>query len=278
MNFWVGIAEPDESGWSHYCSERGGTIHLKVSHPGLRAYVFCPLCAGIVVPNGPLHRYEGRDWSEVPREGPRCPHGRPDGRCLDFANSYPEIIADYEYNIQEYAVARLACAYGVAEAVQSWARPCARCRNEFAERHHPTLAVELEHLHEAISLKSREAQTAVREVARAEHLVRDLERWLEGLVFSLGQRREEPIGFVYAISNGEAIKIGWSAHHPAGAGGRLADLQTGSHAELRLVGAVEGTRGTEQHLHARFASHWLRGEWFSPAPEILRHFGASTDA
>jgi transposase-like protein len=192
--------------------------------------------------------------------------------------THPELAADYELNIQEYAVARLAKEYGVEGSLRDWARLCARCRNSFAEDHHAKLAHELERLHHAIAEDSRKAQAVVREVARAEYLVHNVELWLQGVVFSLNERRDEPSGFIYAISNGETIKIGWSARHPGGARGRLAELQIASHIELKLLGVIEGTRSEEQFLHARFSEERVRGEWFKATPQILQHFGAFPEA
>lgn len=212
---------------------------------------------------------EADEW-----DGPLCLHEQPDARCLDLSDANPEVAADYELNIQEYAAAGLAKKYGVKGAIEDWARLCARCRNEFAKNNHAALGFDLECLHKAIAQDSRLAQTQIREVAHAEHLVNDLERWLQEIVLSAGQQCVAPNGFIYAVSNGEAIKIGWSSRHPGSARGRLMDLQIASHLELNLIGAIVGTRSEEQSLHLRFAGHRLRGEWFAAVPEILQHFGA----
>lgn len=85
------------------------------------------------------------------------------------------------------------------------------------------------------------------------------------------RRPEDPInGFVYAISNGSHIKIGWSARHPDLA--RLAGLQVGSPHDLKVVGALVRARGDERHIQSRFKEHWIRGEWFQDVPEIRAFF------
>lgn len=81
-----------------------------------------------------------------------------------------------------------------------------------------------------------------------------------------------PVGYVYAITDGEAVKIGWSARHPASPGGRLTQLQTAHAKELHLVGAVLAPQQHEAELHAKFSEHRLRGEWFRYVSEIVEHF------
>lgn len=43
---------------------------------------------------------------------------------------------------------------------------------------------------------------------------------------------------------------------------RLAELQSGSPDDLRLVSKIDGGRAVEQQLHRRFAALRVRGEWF----------------
>jgi hypothetical protein len=72
---------------------------------------------------------------------------------------------------------------------------------------------------------------------------------------------------VYFIRAGEdgPIKIG-IARDPAN---RLATLQTGHHATLRIVALTAGGSAQEAAYHAHFKAHRLRGEWFDPHPDIL---------
>ncbi len=75
------------------------------------------------------------------------------------------------------------------------------------------------------------------------------------------------MSYVYFIQQGEdgPIKIGKS-HDPHE---RLAQLQTGSAYELRLLGfCVESPGRDESSFHEKFAEHHLRGEWFNMRPEI----------
>lgn len=94
---------------------------------------------------------------------------------------------------------------------------------------------------------------------------------------SLRMDRGESLGWVYVIEAGENgnIKIGW-AKNPAL---RMKQLQTGSHAELDLVGVIPGTRFLEADIHRRLAECRLVGEWFLrdealPRVEpLIRDFG-----
>ncbi|HEY9180558.1 MAG TPA: GIY-YIG nuclease family protein [Candidatus Baltobacteraceae bacterium] len=78
--------------------------------------------------------------------------------------------------------------------------------------------------------------------------------------------------YIYAITDGNAIKIGWSARHPTVAGSRLSRLQTAHHADLRLIGAVISASTLEADLHRRFGEFHIRGEWFRYAPAIVEYF------
>ena len=72
---------------------------------------------------------------------------------------------------------------------------------------------------------------------------------------------------IYFIENTETrrIKVGFTTSSVTL---RLAQLQTGSDSELRLLGVVVSTDGlTESRLHLRFAEWHYRGEWFTP--EVL---------
>ena len=74
---------------------------------------------------------------------------------------------------------------------------------------------------------------------------------------------------VYFIQNVETrrIKVGFTT---SSVNLRVAQLQTGSDSELRLLGVVtaDASRGTtESQLHLAFAEWQYRGEWFTP--EIL---------
>src|SRR5574341_1136092 len=76
---------------------------------------------------------------------------------------------------------------------------------------------------------------------------------------------------IYFIQQGEfgPIKIGYSAD-PVG---RLRNLATSTHVELRMLATVDGDADDERALHEKFAHHRIRREWFKPAAEILAYIG-----
>lgn len=80
------------------------------------------------------------------------------------------------------------------------------------------------------------------------------------------------LGYVYAITDGSAVKIGWTARHPGMPGGRLSQLQTAHFAELTLIGAMQAPVHWESELHRRFSEHRIRGEWFRYVPAIVEYF------
>jgi hypothetical protein len=77
-------------------------------------------------------------------------------------------------------------------------------------------------------------------------------------------------GFAYVIRAGEdgPIKIGKAMDPEA----RLAELQTGSWEELRLLHVVPGYGEMERRFHIRLRAAHIRGEWFGgpAAEEFLR--------
>lgn len=68
-------------------------------------------------------------------------------------------------------------------------------------------------------------------------------------------------GFIYAISSGDAVKIGWSAKPWR----RFAAIQTGCPSDCTMLGLIEGSISDERELHAKFAPWKVRGEWFRRA-------------
>lgn len=69
--------------------------------------------------------------------------------------------------------------------------------------------------------------------------------------------------FVQSIDGGP-IKIGFTSQTPDE---RLANLQTGSPVQLRIVGLLRGNR--EREMHQRFRQYRLQGEWFSVSKDLL---------
>lgn len=55
---------------------------------------------------------------------------------------------------------------------------------------------------------------------------------------------------------------------------RLASLQTGAPDGFEILGVMDGDADAERHLHVKFNSHRHRGEWFTPAVEIIEFIRA----
>lgn len=72
-------------------------------------------------------------------------------------------------------------------------------------------------------------------------------------------------GHVYFITDGNAIKIGFSTDVLY----RLGGLQVGHPAELRLLADFVGSTLDEANILRRFEHLNLRGEWFKHDPEII---------
>ena len=69
------------------------------------------------------------------------------------------------------------------------------------------------------------------------------------------------IGRIFFISNGTAIKIGFTRHEDATI--RLRQLQTASSVKLFLLYVIEGSMQTETYLHRYFGEEYrLHGEWY----------------
>lgn len=87
-------------------------------------------------------------------------------------------------------------------------------------------------------------------------------------------QKEGKQGYVYLITDGEYLKIGYSVNPPK----RVAELQTGNARLLSLVGTIEGTEEDERLLHAKYARHNVLQEWFELHEEILAEFGVNVKA
>lgn len=87
------------------------------------------------------------------------------------------------------------------------------------------------------------------------------------------QRRHLSQGYVYLISDGTAVKVGYSTKPEA----RVNELQTGNPRELLLLAKKQGTEVTEATLHNRFIDDNLILEWFRPSTALLSWFGVRWD-
>ena len=75
-------------------------------------------------------------------------------------------------------------------------------------------------------------------------------------------------GYVYAITDGEYIKIGYSVNPKK----RVAELQTGNARLLSLLGTIEGTEDDERAMHAKYAHLNVLQEWFLPSHNLIAEF------
>ena len=73
---------------------------------------------------------------------------------------------------------------------------------------------------------------------------------------------------IYFIRKGVdgPIKIGFTSSH---AEKRMAQLQTGHHEKLHLLGTIPGSISDEKSLHKELVNYHIHGEWFEPKPELL---------
>lgn len=78
-------------------------------------------------------------------------------------------------------------------------------------------------------------------------------------------------GHVYLVQVGDAgpVKIGFTEYPDR----RIRELQAASLEELNCLAVIEGSEKKEKELHALFAAHNIKGEWFKPSEEIFSYFG-----
>lgn len=82
---------------------------------------------------------------------------------------------------------------------------------------------------------------------------------------------------IYFIQEGKSgpIKIGFTINNIKS---RLADLQVGNSRKLYVRAYFDGDKYDEKELHYVFGKYRLNGEWFTPAPEILKFIISKTPA
>lgn len=78
-------------------------------------------------------------------------------------------------------------------------------------------------------------------------------------------------GYVYFISDGEFIKIGFSGAPQT----RLSDLQGASARTLTLLGMMPSTESGERETHQKFSHLRTRGEWFQDKTGEIAEFIAN---
>ena len=67
------------------------------------------------------------------------------------------------------------------------------------------------------------------------------------------------------LGDGGPIKVGVAVNPLT----RMANIQAGSSVPVFLRGVVPGSYDKEREIHQHLAGHRIRGEWFTPAPEVL---------
>ncbi len=72
----------------------------------------------------------------------------------------------------------------------------------------------------------------------------------------------------FAQSDDGQVKIGYTA---TSLKARTAALQNGNPHKIEMKAAIHGARQSlERRLHKQFSASRLKGEWFSPTPELLK--------
>jgi hypothetical protein len=71
---------------------------------------------------------------------------------------------------------------------------------------------------------------------------------------------------IYFITDSDRLKIGKSKHPQK----RLAQLQTGSGAKLRLIATFDLPDYYEKRLHKMMCFHRVNNEWFKLEPEYVQ--------
>lgn len=92
---------------------------------------------------------------------------------------------------------------------------------------------------------------------------------------ALGAECDPNLEVVYVLQAGSGgpVKIGRTTARRLGS--RIAEIQTGQHLPIKLIGAFPGGGALEAHFHRRLQDHHIRGEWFSPVAGLL--VGASIE-
>lgn len=102
------------------------------------------------------------------------------------------------------------------------------------------------------------------DIQAAKGMVRDWE----------AQQRRNVQGYVYCITDGTAVKIGYSVAPEK----RVPELQTGNPRVLTLLGFLKGTEADERRLHRKHRAENILQEWFRPTPAVLSEFNITPAA
>ena len=254
----------------HYCSVLDAVVAADVDGVRRGAPVHCPLCGAVTSTEVPDVR--GGDVDRDPSYfGPRCPHGFPDAPCTVLVREAPERHYAYVCGVPEYRIADFAPDAEARATLTAWAHPCGACRQAYVREHLPEVESAPRAVCRSLGTESERLSRRAAEVGAVvdltHALLRDVLETARPAAQGPGGR-----GFVYAITDERAIKIGWTSAHPAIPGGRLQQLQTAHAVKLRLIGVWPGDSRLETQLHRRFEEHRIRGEWFRYASEIVEYF------
>lgn len=129
---------------------------------------------------------------------------------------------------------------------------------------------EIARLNRKIAAKQAEAdrieRRATRRMLHAETAEIDRHKYLD---IAATTRKPYPTGFVYFITDGETVKIGFSAWPLA----RMATLQNNTPRKLSLLTQCEGIMFNEHEMHRRFSKLRVQGEWFRPNKKMMKLIG-----
>jgi hypothetical protein len=86
--------------------------------------------------------------------------------------------------------------------------------------------------------------------------------------FTRSKMKLDPYGVVYFVGAAESgpVKVGFTSDRTVES--RLAQLQTGSHEHLVVLGAVDAGPAVERAIHNVLSAHTVRGEWFEREPAL----------
>jgi len=157
--------------------------------------------------------------------------------------------------------------------LRQWASVCSNCRDEFVRTRSSVLIDCLDALVKTIRDKARSLEHALSgarlQCGAAEGVREYVIRIRDDEKERLGSGLTES-GFVYAVSAGKHVKIGWAKDLDK----RVATLQTSSPRTMRLLGSVIAFRRDERQIQQRFYRYHVRGEWYRDVPAIRRFFAA----
>ena len=80
--------------------------------------------------------------------------------------------------------------------------------------------------------------------------------------------------YVYAITNGVDIKIGYSANVQR----RVKQLNTGSANKLYILCTFIGGKELEQYIQIKFHGNRINGEWFKVDRDMLDYLNSKSDS